>query len=45
VLILFCTVILFVGVLAVNKWQMNTKVGMGLLGLYFLYVIYTIVSA
>jgi Ca2+/Na+ antiporter len=45
VLILFCTVLLFVGVLAINKWQMNTTVGVGLFSLYGVYVIYTIVSA
>ncbi|GMI08139.1 hypothetical protein TrLO_g14312 [Triparma laevis f. longispina] len=45
VLILFCTVILFVGVLAINKWMMNTTVGIGLFALYALYVIYTIISA
>jgi len=45
VIILFCTVLLFVAVLAINKWQMNTSVGVGLFALYGLYVIYTIVSA
>ena len=44
VIILFCTVLLFVGVLAANKWQMNTTVGVGLFSLYGLYVIYTIVN-
>jgi Ca2+/Na+ antiporter len=45
VAILFCTVLLFVGVLAFNKWQMNTNVGTGLFFLYFCYVVYTILSA
>mmetsp|Transcript_7581 Transcript_7581/g.13658 ORF Transcript_7581/g.13658 Transcript_7581/m.13658 type:complete len:532 (+) Transcript_7581:215-1810(+) len=45
VLILFCTVILFVGVLAINKWMMNTSVGVGLFALYMCYVLYTIISA
>ena len=45
VVILFCTVILFVAVLALNKWKMNTNVGLGLFVLYGVYVVYTIVSA
>ena len=45
VAILFCTVLLFVGVLAINKWMMNTTVGIGLFALYMVYVIYTIISA
>ncbi len=45
VIILFCTVLLFVGVLATNKWMMNTNVGIGLFVLYLLYVVYTIIDA
>ena len=44
VIILFCTVLMFVCVLAFNKWQMNTSVGVGLFALYGLYVVYTIVK-
>ena len=45
VLILFVTVLLFVAVLAFNKWQMNTNVGKGLFSLYVLYVVFTILTA
>ena len=45
VIILFCTVVLFVCSLQLNKWRMNSYIGVMLLILYGLYVIWTIVSA
>jgi Ca2+/Na+ antiporter len=44
VIILFITVILFVLVLLINKWKMDKRAGLGLFGLYFVYVLYTIIS-
>ena len=45
VVILLCTAILFVMVLAANKWQMNTNIGFALFFLYILYVLYTLLTA
>ena len=45
VIILFCTVILFVGLLIASKWQMNAKLGGGLFGIYLAFVTYRIVAA
>ncbi len=45
IIILACTVVLFIGVLAWNRWRINTKVGLVLFGLYFAFLIYSVVSA
>lgn len=43
VIILFCTAILFVTVLAVNEWTMNTKTGIFLFSVYVAYVIFVVI--
>ncbi|CAM9797684.1 unnamed protein product [Ectocarpus sp. 8 AP-2014] len=43
VIILFCTAILFVSVLAGNDWSMNTKMGIFLFCLYVAYVIFVVI--
>lgn len=43
VIILFCTGLLFVVVLALNDWSMNTKTGLFLFSLYIAYVIMVVV--
>lgn len=43
VLILFCTGLLFVIVLAVNGWSMNTKTGLFLFSLYIVYIVSVVV--
>ncbi|CAM9857685.1 unnamed protein product [Ascophyllum nodosum] len=43
VIILFCTAILFVIVLALRQWSMNTKTGLFLFALYLAYVVFVIV--
>ncbi|CAM9508671.1 unnamed protein product [Chrysoparadoxa australica] len=43
ILILFCTVCLFVGVLAVNKWRMNSHIGLALFALYIIYIVYLLI--
>ena len=45
VIILFATVILFVLILAGNKWQMNSNIGVALFGLYMCYVGYNFYMA
>lgn len=44
VIILFCTAILFVGILALNRWSMNSKTGIFLFCLYLIYVISVVVQ-
>lgn len=44
VIILFCTAILFVTVLILNAWSMNTKTGLFLFGVYVAYVIFVVVT-
>lgn len=43
VIILFCTAILFVTVLALNDWSMNTKTGIFLFSVYIAYVIFVVI--
>lgn len=43
VIILFCTAVLFVSVLAGNDWSMNTKMGIFLFCLYVAYVIFVVI--
>lgn len=43
VVILFCTGLLFLFVLALNDWTMNTKTGMFLFSLYVCYVIMVVI--
>ncbi|CAN0073810.1 unnamed protein product [Scytosiphon promiscuus] len=43
VIILFCTAILFVSVLAANGWTMNTRTGIFLFSLYVMYVIFVVI--
>lgn len=43
VIILFCTAVLFVTVLILNGWSMNTKTGMFLFGVYVVYVIFVVI--
>lgn len=43
VIILFCTAILFVAVLALNDWTMNTKTGIFLFSVYVGYVIFVVI--
>lgn len=43
VIVLFCTALLFVAVLAVNNWTMNTKMGLFLFTLYITYVAVVII--
>ncbi|CAM9541566.1 unnamed protein product [Ectocarpus fasciculatus] len=43
VIILFCTAVLFVSVLAANDWSMNTKMGIFLFCLYVAYVIFVVI--
>lgn len=43
VIILFCTAILFVSVLAANGWTMNTRTGIFLFSLYVFYVIFVVI--
>jgi len=45
VIILFCTVILFVGVLAGAGWKMNTNIGVALFFLYLCYIGFTVYQA
>eukprot|EP00903_Cladosiphon_okamuranus_P010152 g9613.t1 len=42
VIILFCTAILFVSVLALNDWSMNTRTGIFLFCVYIAYVIFVV---
>lgn len=44
VIILFCTAILFVIILALNRWSMNSKTGILLFCIYLIYVISVIVQ-
>lgn len=44
VVILFCTGLLFVATLALNKWVMRTRTGIFLFSLYILYVIFVIIQ-
>jgi Ca2+/Na+ antiporter len=44
VFILFLTVLLFAAALKVNQWKMTQALGKALLGLYGLYIVYTIAS-
>lgn len=43
VIILFCTAILFVSVLAFNDWSMNTRTGIFLFCVYIAYVIFVVI--
>lgn len=43
VIILFCTAIMFVAVLALNDWSMNTKTGIFLFSVYIGYVIFVVI--
>ncbi len=45
IIILACTVVLFVGVLIWNRWRINTNVGLVLFGLYFVFLVYCILNA
>ena len=42
--ILFCTIILFVGVIAVNKFRMNSTLGYIFFASYILYLTYTLLA-
>lgn len=44
VAILFCTALLFLFILYVNKWSMSIKTGMLLFSLYILYITQVIIS-
>jgi Ca2+/Na+ antiporter len=44
-IILFCTVILFVGVLMASGWRMTKQVGVGLFSIYCGFVTYRIIDA
>lgn len=43
-IILFCTVLVFVGSLMLSRWTMNKTLSYTLLGTYVVYVIYTITA-
>ncbi len=45
VIILAGTVVLFIFVLAVNKWRINTTVGIVLFALYFVFIVYAILRS
>jgi K+-dependent Na+/Ca+ exchanger-like protein len=45
VLILFSTVFIFFGVLIINKWKMNNRLGIAFLMAYGLYFVYTLLTA
>lgn len=44
VVILFLTAVLFVAVLTLNDWTMNTKTGIFLFMMYVFYIIYVVIS-
>lgn len=44
VIILFCTAVLFVAVLVLNAWSMNTKTGIFLFTVYVGYVIFVVIQ-
>ena len=43
VIILFCTATMFVLVLALNEWSMNTKTGVFLFCVYLVYVVFVVI--
>ncbi|CAM9909592.1 unnamed protein product, partial [Discosporangium mesarthrocarpum] len=44
VAILFCTVVIFVGVLKFGNWRMNTQTGFFLFALYLVFIIFVVVK-
>ncbi len=43
VIILFCTAVMFVTILILNDWSMNTKTGIFLFAMYIVYVIFVVI--